>query len=266
MTSIDSAARAETVLPPKILDLEWQPTPGKPGHWHAERTYDFNFAEMYVQHEILPPYCINPDYHRVEFKSELLSEGPYEPYIAALEQKIINRTLREKAERKFEHDIEGSGHREAVTDAIAEAQALYDEYGAACRDIKETLHLIELRYLSLSELRRLQRIVGKTTSTIAHMDNIAAKISPKPYPLLLDDDFVERGVLKLTSLDRDRHRIPNGEGWSPKTSACGHWCAAMITKDREKALRVGRVLVSHHIGQLRKLGIVPAAVSSRRAA
>lgn len=270
MTSIDSAARTGTA-PPKILDLEWQQHAVWPDRFYAGRQYDFNYAEAYVQHETKPPLCMTVDHHGVSYDPGLDIEADVDAWIVALEQKISNRDERERAHRKYYHEAFGKAHVAETTKTINQALALYDEFGAACRDVKDMLRYVELRYLDLGELRRLDRILGKTRNALFHMEKFAERVKPKPkpYPLPLDDDFVERAVVRLTELDRDRHRIANGEGWSPKTSACGHWAAALLKKgpeDRTRALRVGKVLVSHHMPQLRKLGIVPAAVAARRAA
>lgn len=265
MTSIDSAARAETV-PPKILDLVWTPDPERPGTFLAGHAEDFGYAEFYVRQDMRAPICLEETAMGYRFVMATYVPEYVSKWIAELEQKITNRTLREKAERKFYHDVVGSDHRDAVTAAVETAQALYAEYGAACRDLTAMLRLIELRYLSTSELKKLQKINAKSRATIADMPAIAAKIEQTPYPFPLDDDFVVAGIKRLTELDQDHNAFKNLKGWGRQTTAPGHWCYAMLSSDRAKAIEVGRVLVSQHIPQLRREGIVPAAVKAKRAA
>ena len=261
-----------TRIPP-IFGLSWQPHvhPFAPDleFWSARRTPEFDDASFVSK--LRQPKCLaeshgdllilNPAFYSAEeFQTwSVALQAGVDAHAVAQAAEAEADAIEAAAKRKRQHDYSGSVHAAAVRNAIAEAQALYDGYGAACRPLKPMLDLIHLVYLDPIELRRLRKTIAAVRAGLTCMDIVARGVEPKPTDVYLDDEFVERAIRVLTAHDADRRTLPNRIGWGGKTSAPGHWVCAMLKTDRDIAIEIRRPLVSHHLRQLAKLGVVPAA-------
>jgi hypothetical protein len=267
---------------PSILDLKWHPQSGD-GTYAAEPTSHFVRAEGYVMHRLPYPAGIirqslaviydpaTADHDAVlNWSAELnacharIKEGERANRAARAARAAENKVA-DAEKRKRYHDYAGPNHAAAVREAIAEGRALFAEHGVAVRKVKPLNDLLDLVYLEPRELTKLRKIIRECRENISAMEGDARKLA-KSTDVELDDDFVVRGLRLLTELDADRGAEKNYRGWGRDTSAPGHWCCALLKTDREKAIEIGRGLVAHHLGQLAKLGLVPAAVRSVGAA
>lgn len=64
------------------------------------------------------------------------------------------------------------------------------------------------------------------------------------------EDRVERFVVVLTQADQDRASERNDRGWGAGHSSTGHWCYAMLKRDRALALKVARTIVGGYVRQV----------------
>ena len=64
------------------------------------------------------------------------------------------------------------------------------------------------------------------------------------------DERIERYIVELTQRDQDRAQLRNRSGWGAAHSSTGHFCFAMLKRDRALALKVGRTIVGHFTQQM----------------
>ena len=252
------------ISPPEIKGIRWNKSGD--GIWQARITERFLDAELGCGEWPACMHSLNGTLHIHLVPNNAADEAEIAAWLEKLAARAARRAEVDAIVRKRYHDMRGPKHAAAVREAIAEAEALYAEYGPAVRRVSDLLRLTGYIYLSPVDLARLRKLITEIRAGLARMDEDAAALGTKPSFIPLDDAFVERGIRKLTALDQDRNRIQNDEGWGKRTSAPGHWCCALLNTDRARAIEIGRGLVSHHLVQLKKLGIVPAAVAAGRAA
>lgn len=251
---------------PSIFGLEWTPTttPGVYGSLYRRR--DFQDA---VQALGLPSGIV--DFERVGFNTDRCNGSvlavtcrPDEIKLDELTTWIATATdliaEAKRATRRRHHDYSGKAHAAAVRETIAEAKALLETWGLFTHAKPALQQLIEDEYLFHGELKTLRRLI-KTTNAKAAAKALEvsgnAAIDPVPD---LPDDVIVIAIRTLTALDSDHAALSNGAGWSKKTSSPGHWCAAMLKRDRALAIKEGRRLIASHLPQLARLGVVDWSV------
>lgn len=254
--------KSPKIQPPVIPGLRWRPAAD--GMWAAK--YDIRFLQL--ESGTPRPVCVHSHdgvlyIHVTPSESDAAAIATWK---AGIETTVAEAARIVAIARKRRHDCTAPRHAAAVRETIAEAQALYDKYGAAVRRVTPLLNLIGYQYLTVSELNKLRKLIIECRGYIDSMEEDAVALGSEPTDVHLDDEFVVRAVRKLTALDQDRNLLRNGEGWGHQTTAPGHWCCALLETDSARAIAIGRGLVSHHMQQLKRLGIEPAAVSQGRVA
>lgn len=131
----------------------------------------------------------------------------------------------------------------------SEAQQMLDVWGAFTADKKRVRALVAIeRPLTNHEGRQLSALIRKTKIKLIEMDALKVE-GGVDWP----DSHVEHVIRTMTRLDGDRAEALNGLGWGPEVSSKGHWCAAMLGIDRDRAIAVGRLIVEHYRNQSERL-------------
>ena len=166
--------------------------------------------------------------------------------------------------------IEGPARRRAekaqrLADAAARAPQVYDSYGPACVK-SQTMALYMMRQTAGDMMRQtagdeidLGKLVLATEAKAAVYEAEARDRQNEPAPAstaAFSDEMVERSIRALTELDADHAEEANAAGWSRATTLGGHVCNRLLDTDRPLALAEGRRLISKHLIQLAKLGVV----------
>ncbi|MBJ3784507.1 hypothetical protein [Devosia sediminis] len=130
-----------------------------------------------------------------------------------------------------------------------EAQDMLDTWGAFTADKKKVRGLVAIeRPLTVNEGRQLSALIRKTKIKLIKMDALKVE-GGVDWPA----HHVEHVVRTMTRLDGDRAENLNNLGWGPEVSSKGHWCAAMLSIDRDRAIAVGRLIVEHYRNQTERL-------------
>lgn len=248
-------------IPPACVDLAWQRLPD--GRWRAETTRDFNLALGYVSLSV--PYSLTIESGQVWYEPEAF-ENTESVWAEEMAEMLRQHDASQEAERrKFrEHMWNGAGepHRVYVGKLRAEAQSELKTWGPSFKHVAKAKATLSEEFILQGDARRLQKFLNDNASKQRRAaDRVAA--SELRGPQTCSDDVIEEAIIALTGLDEDGSTIPNHEGWGGSTTSGGHWCHAMLKRDRGLAVKEGRRLIAlgSHYDQLSRLGIDVGATS-----
>lgn len=242
-------------VPPACVDLKWQRLPD--GRWRAETTPDFNLALGYVS---LPtPYSLSIAPGEIWYDPEAF-ENTESIWAEEMADMLRQHDYAQEAERRKYREYmwksAGEPHRVYVDKLRAEAASELRGWGMAFKDSAKARAIISEELILQGDARKLQKLLTDNAGKQKRAAERAAA-SVSRGPLECSDDVIEEAIIALTGLDEDGSTIPNFEGWGGSTTAGGHWCHAMLKRDRAIAIKEGRRLIAlgKHEGQLARLGI-----------
>lgn len=246
---------------PAFAGLKWYPQ-GDGYIAHFTRIYGMFWAYEHAELTRIGFSTTREGYTCVLFDPNVAD--PYEVE-ATLQALMIKRAANIES-------IEGPARRRAEKeqrrlDASTRASSVYDLYGPAC--VKSQTMALYMKRQGPGDDIELGKLVLATEAKVAVFEAEARARQHEPVPAstaAIPDEVVERAIRALTALDADHAEMANEAGWSKSTTLGGHCCNRLLETDRPLALVEGRRLISKHLVQLAKLGIIDWVVAQGRAA
>lgn len=128
--------------------------------------------------------------------------------------------------------------------ALRELSAAWGEFVV---DRARTAELCGKDWLTHAEAHEAEMLVKKTMKKV---DDKVIAVAAFSEGVDWPDERVEHFIVELTRRDKDRAKVRNDIGWGAQYSSTGHWCNAMLERNRALAIRVARTIVGGYVKQL----------------
>jgi hypothetical protein len=111
------------------------------------------------------------------------------------------------------------------------------------KDHARLVELLAQDVLSYPDRCKINAIAG-TVDALAY--GVIYDAGEKTVGVDWDDERVDRYVRTLSARDADRAGKRNRKGWNALDTAAGHFCNAILERDRALALRIARTIVGKY--------------------